>query len=198
MPRGERWLRSVQAARLIANALKVSLGAALPILREAMASGEVRLRCVADGKPKYLSPDLWTNAEFDLEQNVVSAHDQWALDRGLDGVRQYQGLEISTDDLRYWLIKNHESVRCEHGIGSRGSGRAKPAESEAGNATHSTPTPLLPRQTKRAAASEFLTQTYPEGIPPGMSDKELARKYVACTGVQISPRTLRRARTGRQ
>ena len=56
--------------------------------------------------------------------------------------------------------------------------------------------PSIPKSTKLKAVSDFLDETYPEGIPAGLSDKEIARLIEDETKVTISPRTIRRARSG--
>lgn len=107
MPKRERWLRPANAARLVAHHRGVSIGASLPILRDAMSSDEVRMRSVADPRnPEYLAAELWIDAQFDLDRNVIVGADPWALERGLSGQCQYDAIEISGDDLEFWLNKN--------------------------------------------------------------------------------------------
>jgi hypothetical protein len=102
----EQWLRPADAARMVARIRRVSIGAALPILREAMASGEVRVRSVAGGEPEYLSENLWAEAEFDLDKNIVIGATQWALAHSLNEQHPYEAIQISGDDLRHWLRQN--------------------------------------------------------------------------------------------
>jgi hypothetical protein len=115
------WLRPTQAAQLVKSTRGVSLGAAVPILRDAMESGEVRVCSVAGAAREYLPDDLWSSAQFDLERNIVTADDQWALARGLNERRQYEALEISADDLRDWLRQHREHLRQEYAIAPRAS-----------------------------------------------------------------------------
>jgi hypothetical protein len=51
-------------------------------------------------------------------------------------------------------------------------------------------------QTKRDAVASWLAQRYPEGVPPGMSQKEIARQFEGEKKVRVDPRTVRRALGG--
>ena len=169
----KQWLRPRQAAQLIKRTLGGSLGAAVPILGDAMASRDVRARYDFGAGPETLSADLFTDAEFDLDEDIVTAYEQWSQDRGLNGSRDYYGLEISAEDLRYWLKLNHP-VPAD-----------KPAAERAA------------RPTMETAARNFIMVTYPNEIPAGKTDKVLAREYTESTSARMSARTMRRARTHR-
>jgi hypothetical protein len=103
MAGSRRWLLPNQAAKLIQRTHGGSIGAAVPILRNAMVSGEVRVCSLVDGARH--AGHLWTSADFDLERNIITADDQWSLDHGLAHRRQYNDLKISADDLRDWLLR---------------------------------------------------------------------------------------------
>jgi hypothetical protein len=116
-----QWLRPDKAVQLVARRLGKSIGASRPILCDAMSSGEVQVRSVADPKrPQYLPAELWANAEFDLDRNVVRGGDQWRYDRGLHGECEYEALEISAEDLEYWLAP---WARATNTADDAGSGR---------------------------------------------------------------------------
>jgi hypothetical protein len=53
--------------------------------------------------------------------------------------------------------------------------------------------PAGAKRTKRGAVAEFINNNYPNGIPAGISLKDVARKIKNETGLIISDRTLRRA-----
>jgi hypothetical protein len=126
----KRWLRPKEAARLIVHLRRVSTGASLPILRDAMSSGEVRVRSVADpGKPEYLPAELWLDATFDLDRNIITGADRWGLERGLSRECQYDALEISHSDLEYWLqarVASDEQARSAKGKRKRRHNEKRP------------------------------------------------------------------------
>jgi hypothetical protein len=69
----------------------------------------------------------------------------------------------------------------------------------------STPNSPLPSKvtlpdkvSKITAAVRWLAETYQGRIPAGKTDKILVHEYIASTGLEMSVRTMRRARTGRQ
>jgi hypothetical protein len=51
-------------------------------------------------------------------------------------------------------------------------------------------------QTKCDAVASFLAERYPDGIPPGMTQKEIARQFELEKKVRVDPRTVRRALGG--
>lgn len=191
-----RWLRPRQAARLVARTRNVSLGAALPILREAMVSGDVRVRWRAPDAeaPVYPPAHLWTSAQFDLEQDTVTADDQWRLDRGLRGQRQYDALQISADDLRDSLRRNHPASDRQRMKGANPQPKPSAASGGLGAGAQGKPK-RRDKSTKLETVRKFLDRGYPHGIPAGLTDKEIARKFGAEAGVNISERTVRRARS---
>jgi hypothetical protein len=109
MDKSERWLGPNEAAQLISKTLGRSIGAALPDLRDALASGKVRVRQNEGSGPRMLPAHLWVDAEFDTDRDVVIAPDEWAFEKGLNHLREYK-VEINDGDLNYWLARNHSSV----------------------------------------------------------------------------------------
>jgi hypothetical protein len=51
-------------------------------------------------------------------------------------------------------------------------------------------------QTKCDAVASFLAERYPDGIPPGMTQKEIAHQFELEKKVRVDPRTVRRALGG--
>lgn len=52
----------------------------------------------------------------------------------------------------------------------------------------------LQKNSKFDLARQHLNECYPTGIPPGLTDKMIARQITDQTEVQVSERTVRRAR----
>ena len=105
---------------------------------------------------------------------------------------------FNESDLQAWLARHREELRQASGIAPRVSRRSETSEAAADDAIGSARTAARSKQTRRGAADQFLTKNYPEGIPAGKGNKQLAREFTDRTGVSISPRTIRRARTDRQ
>ena len=55
----------------------------------------------------------------------------------------------------------------------------------------------IPKGTKKALAAAHIADTYPAGIPAGVSDKLIAVAIKDTKSITIDPRTVRRARTGK-
>jgi hypothetical protein len=81
--------------------------------------------------------------------------------------------------------------------------QAAPPETHPGNNERPAADPVAPparkshpKKTKREAVSEYMVRTYPQGIPPGVSDKHIAAELRKKNIASVSERTIQRARRG--
>lgn len=167
--RDDPWPNVRAAVELVANRRKVSLGAACQIVCEACASGEVRSRSrYIQGERHPLTRryrGLLITYSLHAEHYRGAAIDLPSLEL-VDGQKtRHKNPEVNLADLEYWLVKQGSKRRS-------GTGKT----------------------TKSAAVAAFIVKTYPKRIPPGVSDKSIARDFKARTNASVSERTVRRAR----
>jgi hypothetical protein len=120
----------------------------------------------------------------------LDADKWWKIDLTNETVIDFGGIAhgnvaIHADDLRIWVVHSRDWLLAEYGMPVTQSATGK--EPPAGPA----------RETMVKAARRWLTATYPSGVSAGNNNKALSREYTEKTGLSMSDRTMRRARTAR-
>lgn len=148
-------------------------GAALQIFRRAMSSGAVRWNGwdpIFEERNQDTSSDVWVTWKIDLDKNELSRRGSaFRIPSTITNIR------INAADLDWWLQRECAPENTKR------RPKTKPGALPPGTE----------KTTKLAEVRTYIAEQYPNGIPAGASNKQIAR----ATGA--SERTVRRARTGK-
>jgi hypothetical protein len=124
----------------------------------------------------------WANVKIDWQTGTVQ--DDWAE------VEPCQRVLLMRRDVlsRFWPELLARGVETAAAPPEPQAAGAAPGESKQ-NAGR--------KQTMAAAARDFIAASYPNGLPAGQSDKLIAAEYTRNTGLLMTERSVRRARTGK-
>jgi hypothetical protein len=155
------------------------------------------------------SPHSWMADKQLFEEGEEFRERLFVVERNLEilGVRNYASEQYFNEDpvLRLstfagWAASIRwelPSELTELAAPASGSALPQPERADQEKAAESKPAPRrIAKQTKRDAVASWLAQRYPAGIPPGMSQKEIALQFEREKKVRVDTRTVRRALGG--
>jgi hypothetical protein len=117
----------------------------------------------------------------DLEEKVVPPALFWQAELALS----VEDITLNADEIRLPSGKILAAARASPLGGGIAIKDQAASSSQAGAVT--------PKQTKREAVKSFIDERYPNGIPAGVTMKDLARMVKKEKNITVSPRTVSRA-----